>query len=105
MKLNDDLFPVPLNKIKSYTGVSKVSVRWAKLFSELKDNEQKHLLSMFYKEQTKFIIRQMENEVNDIQVAGLGRFAYKEYRRSFVKLKAQYPEKTTEEIQEMIKSL
>lgn len=76
--------------------------RWAKLFNKLSNSKQVYLLAYMEVAQSEFIIDSMKELKSNIKLYKIGKLRAKEHRVMYYKLKEEYPDKSNDEIVNML---
>lgn len=84
---------------------SKEDKEWIKEFNSIPLVIRREIVKLLEKEQTKSIIKSMHELKDNINVPFLGKFSIKPSRKNYIKLCRRYPDKSTEEIVEIVKAL
>jgi hypothetical protein len=90
-----------LKDIKCYTTEER---NWVKQFKNTPLVVRRDIIRLLEREQTLSIAKGMHNLEDHIEIPFIGRFLIKPSRKKYIDLCKKYPDKTTDEIVEMVKA-
>lgn len=76
--------------------------RWVNIFNGLSESEKHRVLGYLEQEQARFIADSMKHLNKEIKLHRLGKFSVKHSREQFYKFKEKYPDKSIDEIRDMV---
>lgn len=101
MRVNSDIITKAKQKLKLREYPN--NKEWVEKFNSLVDSKQEYIIEYFDRMQSLYIRDSMEDCVNPIYLLNLGIFYYKQARKDFYDLKAEYPDLSLEEIIKIVK--
>lgn len=96
MEINKDIIIKTVEKLK--LRIYDHTEDWVNKYNELSDSQKEHLISYFNKAQADYIKDCMTEVRKPIPLVNLGTFWYKDARKDFYDIKAEYPDMSIQEI-------